>query len=425
MDKSSMKVEMVMKNPINDSVYFADLELPASEFIIRDAFQKTRVTTSNRSALKISTLSCPILPDLVHMEFESSSVEEFNFFAKRLEQLTEEEQVVLQGVFQQRFESGAYQEGIQMKELINLTYGLDRVMVASGVRNDEQLGQFVIDNNLNEDIASMPDNALYLLDKKQVGKLQRQIDGGVYIKDLYVVTADYEMQEVYDGVHLPETDDMSEQCVFRLEVAGVPESNQEKLPEQSSWICLPMEKQKADCIAKKYRSNSIEDCVYYGFESAIPQIDEELFGDMQAFDQLNELAGRYLSMSEMEQITFKAVLEHEKPEQLADILEITEHLHEYELDYAASDEVDFFLDHLRHHIDTAYDTRWLNNFTFQQNIQAMTDKLGAGITNYGVISARGESLYQLVPYPEEKQELEEEFQDTLEQEEQGMGGMQL
>ena len=235
------------------------------------------------------------------------------------------------------------------------------------------------------------------------------------------MTANYEMSEVYDGVHLPEIDDMQEQFIFRLEIAGALKRDKDELPEHERWLCLPIERHEADRIAGRYLRNSIEDCVYYGFESAIPQIDEELFGDMQDFDLLNELAGHYLSMNEIEQITFKAVLEHEKPERLTDVMEIVNHLHEYELDYTAFNEVDFFVNHLLHHMDIAYDARWLNHFTFKGNLKVLTDKLGAGITDYGVISARGESLYQLVPYPEEK-ETDEKFQENYEQ---AMGGVQL
>ncbi len=84
-----------------------------------------------------------------------------------------------------------------------MTYGLDTVMIASNVGNDEQLGQFVIEEEINEDVASIPENALYLLDRKQIGKLQREIEGGVYVNGFYVVAGDYEMPTVYDGNNAP------------------------------------------------------------------------------------------------------------------------------------------------------------------------------------------------------------------------------
>ena len=79
------------------------------------------------------------------------------------------------------------------------TYGLDSVMVASNIHNDEQLGQFIIENDLHPDVAAIPDDSLYLLDKRRIGELQRKNEGGVLIEGFYVVTGDYEIPEVYDG----------------------------------------------------------------------------------------------------------------------------------------------------------------------------------------------------------------------------------
>ena len=53
-----------------------------------------------------------------------------------------------------------------MKDLINMTYGLDGVMIAPNVANDEQLGQFVIDNEMNDDIAALSDEIIELLDRE-------------------------------------------------------------------------------------------------------------------------------------------------------------------------------------------------------------------------------------------------------------------
>lgn len=401
--KKQAIMQLVVDNPFNGDFYNTELELPATKAEIKDTMHRGRAMGRNPETFGLVITQCPAMPDLASVDFDMSTIEELNFFARRLEQLTEQEQIALNRVFNQRMEEGAYQTGVPMKELINLTYGLDRVMIAPGVENDEQLGQFVIENDLNEDVSSIPENALYLLDKSQIGKLQREIEGGEYVDGNYIVTAVYELPEVYDGEHLPElpgqTED-EEDYVFHLEVANAPEGEQERQPEDREWISLPMAKEKADSLIRERYGESIENCVYYGFQSAIPQISCGMFGTMQEFDLLNKIAERYSAMSDMEQITFKAVLEHEKPETLADALEITEHLSEYELDYVSWDEVDFFASHLLHHLGTEYDARWLQNFTFRWQDASLIEQLGAGVTSYGIVSARGDSLYRLAPYPE-------------------------
>ena len=77
-----------------------------------------------------------------------------------------------------------------------MTYGLDNVMVASNIHNDEQLGQFVIENDLHPDVAAIPDDSLYLLDKRRIRKLQRKNEGGVLWGGSYVVTGDYEIPKL-------------------------------------------------------------------------------------------------------------------------------------------------------------------------------------------------------------------------------------
>lgn len=412
-EKTQAIVLLEVDNPFNGDFYRTELELPATKAEIKDALHRGRAVGRNPETFGMTVIQCPALPDLVFVDFDRPTIKELNFFARRLEQLTEQEQTVLNYIFKQRVEEGAYRTGVPMKELINLTYGLDRVMIAPGVENDAQLGQFVIENDLNEDVSSIPENALYLLDKGQIGKLQRAIEGGEYVNGFYVAVGCYELPEVYDGEHLPElpgqTED-EEDYVFRLEVAKAPEGEQERQPEEREWISLPVAKEKAASRIRERYGESIENGVYYGFQSAIPQIGREMFGTMQEFDLLNEIAERYSAMNDMEQITFKAVLQHEKPEQLADILEITKHLSEYQLDYVSWDEVDFFANHLLYHLGTEYDARWLQNFTFRWEDALLLEQLGAGVTSYGIVSSRGASLYGLVPYPEMENFLAEDKQ---------------
>lgn len=403
--KKQAIMQLVVDNPFNGDFYNTELELPATKAEIKDAMHRGRAVGRNPETFGMVITQCTALPDLALVDFDRPTIEELNFFVKRLEQLTEREQTALNWVFNQRMEEEAYRKGVPMKELINLTYGLDSVMIAPGVENDAQLGQFVIENDLNEDVSSIPENALYLLDKSWIGKLQREIEGGEYVDGNYIVTTAYELPEFYDGVHLPElpgqTED-EEDYVFRLEVVKAPEGEQERQPEDRQWISLPVAKEKADSRIRERYGESMQNCVYYGFQSAIPQIDEEMFGTMQEFDLLNEIAERYSVMSDMEQITFKAVLEHERPENLAEAVEVMEHLPEYQLDYVSWDEADFFASHLLHHLDTEYDARWLHNFTFRKEDALLIEQLGAGVTGYGIVSARGESLYRLASYPESK-----------------------
>ena len=403
-DKKVMEIELSANNRIFDDYYYADMLLPAEDYEIRDALQRIRGVGRDGNDLDISILNCELLPQLDNVRIDGLTIEELNFFAKRIAELNNDEIMTLQAVAP-RFLSD---EGdlMEMKDLINLTYGLDGMSVISNIYSDEQLGEFVIDNDLNEDIAAIPESSLYLLDKAQIGKLQRKNDGGVFVGKNYVVAGEYTLSEVYDGVTLPESD-QSESYVFRLQIAEAPMSDSEETIDSAEWISLPIDRAEADRIAGLHNERDITDCVYYGFESAIPQIESEMFGDMDDFDKLNSLASHISLLSPTDQVKFKAVLEAEHPKSMDEVVTIADNLWKYELTSSPANSDQFFKQYLGHHLDSHFDSEWLDTLLTENEGNRLLSRLGATATDYGIISARGRSLYELVPYnePEAKKEL--------------------
>lgn len=392
-----MTVELVNDRPNLDGYYYASLELPAEDYEIRDALQKLRAVGREDKYQDVSILGCGILPELMDVRLDSPTLDELNFFAKRLASLGLEEQITLKAILPKAVPEVNDNSIVSMKDLINATYGLDGIMIAADVGNDEQLGEFVIENDIHEDVSSIPDNALYLLDRKQIGKLQRENEGGVYINGFYVIAGEYEMPEIYDGKTLP-SEDPSEWFAFRLKVAEAPVNSSDETEGSAEWISLPMYKSEANRIAKLHNEGCIEDCVYFDFESSVPQITDEMFGDMQDFDILNTLAKRMAEMSPSDQVKFKAVLSAEQPENITEAVDIAMHLDEYEFSASSDSDERFFKEYLLHHLDSRFDSEWLDTIMLRTESSILLDRLGATVTEYGVISARGGSLYGLVPY---------------------------
>lgn len=424
LNRNKSIVELVRENPTNHSFFYTELELPATYSQMEDALQKARWTNENGVYKAIHFINCPFVPDLVDIVINDATIMEMNFVAKRLEKLPQDELIVLNGIIRKNLETGKYKYGLSMKELINQTYGLDSVMIASYVDNDEKLGEFVIENGLHQDIASIPDNALYLLDKKQVGKLQRENDGGIFMEGYYIVAGSYELPEIYDGKHLPEIEEISD-AVFRLEVCNRPTEFPQK---DTVWIELPSEYERLQKFIKEcFHGSKAEDCIYYGFESAIPMIDEGVFEDMKDLEVLNNIAMHYKEMPEMERIKYKAVLEAEPTTNIKMVLDVAEHISEYELAYECSDPTEFFMSHLMHHMDNRYDSKWIANLLVENEGSLLLERLHAKCTGYGIISARGGSLYSLVSYEESEEAMHEEIasEEELEENAQCLGGMPL
>ncbi len=397
MDKNkTLKVELSAENPMFKSYYYATLELPAKEYEVRDALQKIRATNRADGEIFVSVLECPMLPDLVISRIDFPTIKEMEFFAERLASLDEDQQMVLQAIAPKVLRPGE-NDIVGIKDLINMTYGLDDVSVISNVTTDEQLGQFVIENKLHDDISAIPEQSVYLLDKSQVGKLHRENEGGVFIGNRYIVAGEYELPEIYNGTRLP-VSVPTPWYAFGLQIAKPPVEEPEDTSGTAEWIHLPISKSTANKIANVHGVKHIEDCVYFDFESSVPQITSEMFGSMVDFDKLNALAEQMAVMSPTDRIKFKAALCLEKPQNIDEVLDISEHLHEYELSTEAYDADDFFKFYLAQHLPTDFDSDWLDNLVVQDQGMRLLNCLGGTETAYGMISGRGRSLTEIVGY---------------------------
>lgn len=399
--KKTMTIEMAAGGYIGEEKYFATLELPAKPHEIQDACHKLRITQNRDTNLRMEVCSCEILPELTDILLDSPSMEEMNFLAQRLAQLSDSEAIALRGVWQRLDKAGYLEEPVRAMDLINMTYGLENVMVASCVSNDRDLGEFVLENDLDEDIANLPDEMVELLDQEAVGQRHRESEGGVFIGYHYVVAGEYQLHQIYDGVRLP-AQEQEKPFVFRLQVAESPVNDSTETMGTAEWISLPIDRDQADRIAQKHNEGCIEDCTFYGFESIIPQITADHYGDMLCFVRLNRLAQEIAQMKPSEQVKLKAVLEHEKPGTMEAVQEVVDHLREYQLDNRIGDADSYFKEYLLRHLDARFDARWLDGLAVCTEGTNLMQRLGAAETDYGIVSARGGQLYALIPFEQEQ-----------------------
>lgn len=415
LSKKVMTLELSRENEFSDGYLYRSLDLPAQEYEIRDVLQQLRQRSADITPDQIAIYNSKYIPQLEDKRFDSPTIDELNFFAKRLAEMDENDMAIMQALCSRFIKDD--DELVSIKDLINMTYGLDSVSVLSNVTSDEQLADFVIENEMQDDVASIPENARYLLDKARIGKLQREMDGGVYSGNLYVCTEHFEMPKVYDGHTLPETPH-EPWFAFRLQVAQAPQSD-EPFAEPVEWISLPMTDEAMKEVAKRHNASSLKELVYYDFESSVAQITRDDFTQMLDIEKLNALAFTMAEMSPDEQITFKAALEAERKHgiNLDDILNISNNLHRYEMNTCCEGASDFFKQYLLTHMDTKFDERWLDPLVYRREGSRLLEKLGATVTDYGIISSSGGSLYKLVSYDSDEAVTE----DTVPDEDEDMG----
>ena len=416
-NRKIMRLELSAEKALNGGYYYAELLLPATDYEVKDAMQRTRAV-GRENTVEVSILECDILPELQDIRLDTFSLDELNFFAKRLASLPDEELPVFYAVTDEVFRAADNDGLVSIKDLINCTYGLDTVPIASGISGPEALGRFAIENGLLSDIDDIPESAIPFLNAEQIGRVQQKNDKGVFAGNYYIPTVHYERPEVYDGVTLPEEE--PENAAFLLKVGAYPKSTFSDEDPALHDLCLPADSNELFNVTDKCGEPEINLCFCYEFYSSIPQITSDMFDSMEEIDELNTLAQRIAAMSESEQAKFKAVLNAEDTATLKGALDIAQNLWRYEF-AAEPDTADaFFKNHVAENADTRFDNRWLGGLFARNEGERLLRRLGATLTDYGVISARNGHLFKPVPYDEpevkkiEEQALTEEKLDVVE-----------
>lgn len=391
-DDKVLRIELARERSHENGYYYSTLDLPAEEHEIRDALQRARISGAHLNHHDLSILYCEDISELQGLRLDAPTLDELNFLSRRIAGMDLMERRLYAAVLPHAIGDD---DIVSMRTLINCTYGLDEVPVAANVSNDEQLGQFIIDNELHGDVNAVPEDSLYLLDRQKIGQLYRTTYGCVYQGSLTIFAGDYEMPEVYDGQCLPESSP-TQWYAFRLKLASAADA---------VWVELPMQKEKKSEIARQLGVSDLREGKCVEFQSSVPQITVQQFGDMADFDKLNQIAAVMAEMSPGDQVTFKAALVAESPENMDGVMDVAEHLSEYELDTLAAEESEFFRHYLCHHLDSRVDPLWLDEVQPRQIGATLLGRLGASMTDYGVISARGRSLYELVPFREPEQKV--------------------
>ena len=419
-NRKIMRLELSAEKALNGGYYYAELLLPAADYELKDAMQRTRAV-GRENTVEVSILECDILPEMQDIRLDTFSLDELNFFAKRLASLPNEELPVFYAVTEQIFDDADNTENpVSIKDLINCTYGLDTVPVAHNVSNLSELGRFAFENELLSDLEGIPESAVPFLNAEQIGRVQQKNDNGVFEGRLYIPTVHYDRPEIYDGETLPDEESESSDFAIRLLVSGTPEHIKGDPVDRAIWLNLPMASDILANYAAAFNEADIGDCVYYDFESVIPQITSDMFGSMSDVKALNKLAAEISIMSETEQVKFKAVLDAENTASIQDAMNAAQNLWRYKFT-AMPDTADaFFKDYVAENADTRFDNRWLDGLFARNEGERLLGRIGATLTDYGVISARNGHLFKPVPYdePEAKelktQAMTEEKLDVIE-----------
>ena len=380
-----------MRVHLKNNGHALSAEFPMTVFEMQDALDKLKIP-DNKSivAFEISEYDNMEFPFALCLRDFSTDIYRLNLFAERLERLNFSEITAFRSLLKVNPESN-------FEDILKMTYGLDSVMIYP-CSDCRELGETVIENEMMPEIESCSDKILELLDREKIGKIMQEREGGVFINEHYCVTSGYETPDIHIEIGRPES------CFFRLLIVPM----EEKI-EQAQWISLPCE---TEITADFYNGICLD------FQSALPNLR---FDDAHKIDMLNELAEQTAQLSHNDFVKLKAVMESEKIHEISDALNCIKHLSKYEFDAAVQDYSEFGKAYLARNLPVDFDISVLEGIDLYDFSSKILKQTGGEVTSYGVVSARGQSLYSALSVQQEEQlaeELEEDF-------EMGMGGLSL
>ena len=394
------KMMLELYNPENDEHSIA-LSLPASDYQIQDALDQIRVYGEN-ARCNISIAHCNVLPELVGARIDSQNVFEVNYFAHRLKNISEnsDEYAVFNAVKRKVIPEDIEGEIISMKDLINMTYGLEDVSVVSNIRSDAELGQFVIENEMEDYISELPEDVLDKLDREVIGATFRKKDGGVISDGRYVMASEYELPDAYDEELMPWGFAKSD-FVFKLVTTNAPWETTDDLEGRIFELNIPMSDEEVAKMAKAMGLSDISKAEYITMESTIPWISDFNFSNMKDFEKFNDVARLYTEMSPEQKAIFKAAVvvegEHNNTPNADRLLDIATHIDEYEFDNSIRTHKDYMLKYLSMHMDSRMDLDMFEDMDAYRPARNIMGELGCYISTYGLISKQGGTLYDIIP----------------------------
>lgn len=162
-------------------------------------------------------------------------------------------------------------------------------------------------------------------------------------------------------------------------------------------------------IAESLGKNNIEDCMIMNFESAIPQIQNGCFENMEDIYVLNDIAQKFSELSREDAAKFKAVVTAEKPSDLGDIENILFALNQYEADISINYASEFGAKYLANLMPPDFDRSLLKGACTAEFAEKIIAANECAFTEYGVVSKHGGHLFSVVEAPEQEQTSEFEM----------------
>lgn len=308
---------VLVGNPENCN--FAELDLPATPWELVDAMDKLRLPEGQEPYWQVEDMG---RYEFLAPHLDGYDLYQFNALAEKLRTFGDVDAVAFEGLVQMELDKLWQNNGgeLTLRRVLDLAYSVDCCHVVPGIKDDEALGHFCVENDFLPELENMPEDVLKMLDYARIGKAMREREDGVITPYGYVAQSGALRQAPPNlGRHARKPPYMIR--FFCINATRVLQ------------LHLPATQAELDATLECLDANSWREVRFEDPDSAIPDMCELADIAYDDMEQINRFAECLADIEEAgELVKFKAAIQQLCITNLEDATTLADHLDEYVLE---------------------------------------------------------------------------------------------
>lgn len=391
---------------------YGDMEvrwgLPVSAIHVQDILDRMNVQSGREIEYKFSKYDMVDLPADVLDKWYKADIYKLNVFADCFQRLEHHQKAGFKSVLMRNPDSS-------IDDMIAMTYGIDCVPVYPAATYAE-IGEIAIDNDMLPEIEECSDSVIGLLDYEKVGKLLAERDKGVLLDGYYCMPDSYEVPDISLTIEVPD------KRFFRVLV-----SPSATTTDQAQWFSLPEDIRRLREYSAEHNSTP-KQMYITAVESVLPNITDAAYYEAYWIEDMIALSEQMTCMSKAQIVKLKAVMEAENIQTFSGARAAIDCLNEYDFDSMVQDEGQYGKVYVCRVFSPHFDWSILEDCNMHDFGKQVLSRKHGELTEYGVLSGKGQKLYTTLtaesePMEEIEKLTEDESETEGESEEMSMGGI--
>ncbi|MBR2894522.1 MAG: DUF4314 domain-containing protein [Oscillospiraceae bacterium] len=280
----------------NECGRYSYLQLPTTDYEFLDALERLGMDADTQPKWEIcDSLNYDYLRGVIQ---NTDSLYEVNDLCRRLDRMNATDHAAFEGLFRMRL---LRNDAPSVSDLITMANSTESCQVLADAVNDEQLGRFYAEEGFCPELEKLPNNIFEKLDFAKIGREMRLAEGGVFLRNAYVVqTDDLIPAQSIQSLEHPD-------YAVLLEVSAGPFDPIYDTDTPTAHLKLPASRKQMDAVLNEVNAASWEEVSLRCLDCRVPSLIEAL-SDTEHMDSPSTWAEQLAALNDQELATYKALL---------------------------------------------------------------------------------------------------------------------